>query len=282
METFLSSLYESVIDIDLLQEACHDESDDDGEQDDIAHHTRHRTHRILVHMAETPDNNTYKGAETAENGKHRRLQKIDALPQRRDDDTEERGYCRGQKNRDEDIGRLLGTITGTECQDGSRDNGEPRGVQHKEHDHRIRGRILLRIQLLHLLHSLEPRRRGCIVQTEHVTGYVHKDRAHDGMPFGDVREELGKDRTQYLCQHVDSAGFLSDFHDTQPQGQNTGKTERCLKSRLRGVKGGVHNLLKDSGVAHQQLHNGKKKGDDEKGYPNIIQYHSGCKGTELL
>ena len=75
----------------------------------------------LVAMA-TDD--AYEGAHSQQSSEQYRLQDVDALPERSDDDSGKRSHERSHQNRDEDIRRLGCSIGGTEGEDGGRDDGE--------------------------------------------------------------------------------------------------------------------------------------------------------------
>ena len=102
------------------------------------------------------------------------------------------------------------------------------------------------------------------------------------MVLGDVREKTREDRAEHARQQVDSAGLFAYTHDAEPKGKHTRKAKGGLKRCLRCIKSGVNYLLEDSGVAHQELRYGKDERNDEKSYPNVIQYHIACKGTAFI
>lgn len=150
--------------------------------------------------------------ETEQHG----LQEIDALPKSRDDDARYGGHGGGQQDRDEHVGRLRRPIRGAESQYRGGNDRKPAGVEHQEHDHRVGGGILFRVQLLHLLHGLQAGGGGGVVQSQHVGGYVHENAAHGRMVAGNVREQLGEKRAKAAGQYVDHARAFAYLHDTQP------------------------------------------------------------------
>ena len=144
------------------------------------------------------------------------MEEVDALVKAHDDDTHQRGGEGGKKNGHKHIGRLSSTELGTIDQDADRDDGESRGVEHEEHNHRIGGSLVepchflrrpsmllsqcfisLLVQFLHTLHRLESQRGGCIVQTQHVGSNVHKDMSCGWMSLGNGWEKTCKERAEH-------------------------------------------------------------------------------------
>ena len=269
-KTFLRSLDESIIYIHFLPEACQDEAEDDAEQNHVRSHGGDRVHRVLVHLSESPDDNAHKGAHSDERAQEDGLEDVDALPERRDDDAGERCHKGSQEDRDEDIRWLGGTIRGSEGEDGGRDDGETGGVQDQEHNHRVRCRILLGVEFLHLLHRLQSCRSRCIVKSEHVGGDVHENATHHRVVLRDVGEEFGEDRAERTSQHIHYSRFLSNLHDAEPEGEHARESERNLEGILRRVEGGIHYLLEDGCISHCQSDECEDERNYEEGYPNVI------------
>ena len=56
------------------------------------------------------------------------------------------------------------------------------------------------------------------------------------MPFGNVRKQAAEYRTQKAGECIDQSAVLSDFHDTEPEGQYSGQSQRYLESGFRRVE----------------------------------------------
>ena len=95
------------------------------------------------------------------------------------------------------------------------------------------------------------------------------------MTLGDIREETGEDRTEQTGEPVNQPSLLTYLHDTQPEGEDACEPKGNLKSSLRRREGGIHHRRKHLIIAHHyQFDKGNDKGDEEKRYPNIIEYHT--------
>ncbi len=90
------------------------------------------------------------------------------------------------------------------------------------------------------------------------------------MILGNVGKELGENRTEHACEDIHHTRFLTYFHDSQPQGKHAGESQGSLKGSLGSIKRGVHDLLKDGGIAHAELYKAKDKGNEKKCNPNVI------------
>ena len=123
-KTFLRSLDKCIIYIYFLPETRQDEAEDDAQENHVRSQGGNRVHRILVHLSESPNDDAYEGAHSQQSSEQYRLQDVDALPERSDDDSGKRSHERSHQDRDEDIRRLGCSIGGTEGKDGGRDDGE--------------------------------------------------------------------------------------------------------------------------------------------------------------
>ena len=194
--------------------------------------------------------------------------------ERGDDDTCQRREERGQQDGDEHVGGLCCSHLSTIDEDGDGDERQSAGVEHEEHDHRVAGGVLLRVQLLQLFHSLQAHRGGGIVQAQHVGREVHEDGSCDGMPLRYLRKQTREDGTQPSSQHIDHSAALANLHNAQPECQHTGQAQRDLEGRLRLGEGSVHHSGKHFDVAQEyQLHQRNDEGHQEKRNPDIIQHH---------
>ncbi len=229
-EAVLGTIDESVIYIDSLGESCYDEGHDDAEEDEVAGQVGHCGHGVFVHLPETPDDNAYERHQGEQRNEQHRVKKIDVLPKAGDDDSGQGGHGGGQENGDEYVGGYSGAHGGTDAQDGSGNDGESGGVEHQEHYHGVGGGVFLLVELLHLLHGLEPCGGGSVVEPEHVARYVHEDTPHDRMVLGQLGEELGEDGAQQPREEVYGAGAFANLHNAEPQCQYTGEADGYLKS----------------------------------------------------
>ena len=189
----LGTLDEGVVDVDLLTHTGEDEADDDGHQQNVGNGGAHAVHHLAFQLRETPDDAGYQGTGAAERQQQCAVEEVDALVERRDDDACQRREERGQQDGDEDVGGLGGAHLCAVDEDADGDDGQAAGVQYEEHNHGVRRRVLLRVQLLHLLHGLQAEGRGSIVEAQHVGRNVHEDTARDGMSLRNLREEPCED-----------------------------------------------------------------------------------------
>ena len=222
-------------------------------------------------MSEAPDDGRHEQRSTSQRQQHRAVQQVDLLVEACDDDTRQCREEGGQQDGDEDIRRLCCSELGAIYHYRNRYQRQSAGVQHQEHDHRVRGRILLRVQLLQLFHRLQAQRRCGIVQAQHVGSDVHEDGARHRVTLGDIREQFHEDGAQQSCQHVDDTALLADLHDTEPERQHTRQAQRYLKGRLRRRERRIHHSREHLEVSQKhQFHQRNHECDDEKCNPNVI------------
>ena len=215
----LGSLDESVVDVDPLTHGGHDETGDNAHQQDVGCGSAHTVHHVGRQLREAPYDAGHQQTGTTEGEQHDAVEQVDALVERRDDNTGQRREERGQEDGDEYVGRLGRSHLCAIDHDADRNEREARRVEHEEHNHGVGGRVLLGVQLLHLLHGLQSERSSGIVEAEHVGGYVHEDAARDGMALGYVGKQTGEDGRQQAGQHIDHSALLADSHHAEPQRQ---------------------------------------------------------------
>ena len=163
---------------------------------------------------------------------------------------------------------------GTVDHDAHGDDGEARGVEHKEHDHGVAGAVLLVVERLQALHGFQAEGRGGVVEAEHVGADVHENVADDGMPLGDAGEEAAEHGTEHAGHGVDYAALFANLHDAEPKRQHAREAERNLEGRARGVERGVDDGGEDLDVAEEnEFDHGHEEGHEEEGYPDVIEYH---------
>ena len=91
------------------------------------------------------------------------------------------------------------------------------------------------------------------------------------MPFGNVRKQAAEYRTQKAGECIDQSAVLSDFHDTEPEGQYSGQSQRYLESGFRRVESWVHDSCKYLRITQKNyFYQGDNEGDNEECYPDII------------
>src|SRR3712207_3148614 len=269
-EAFLGSFDESVVHVYPFPHARKYENNDNTQQYHVAGKARHGTHGVLIHLSEAPNEQSHEADDSAQKGQQGRLEQVGTLPQQCKHNAGEGGYRRGKQDGNEHIGRHGGAIGRTEGENGGGNDGQSARVEHEKHYHRVGGRVLLGIEFLQLGHGFQSRRRGGIVESEHVRRYVHEHAAHGGMVLGYLREESCEDRAQQSGQSVDRTGLLSYLHDTQPQRQDARQAQGSLEGCLRGIERRSHYLLEDGRVAHQQSDDRKHESNNEKRYPNVV------------
>ena len=102
--------------------------------------------------------------------KYGAVEQIDVLGDADGNHSHKGGDGRSDQYRDEYIGGLRGAHLCPVHHDADRNQYQPGSVQHQKHDHRVGGRVLLRVQFLQLLHRFQPHGSGGIVQPQHVGG----------------------------------------------------------------------------------------------------------------
>ena len=180
---------------------------------------------------------------------------------------------RGDEDRNEDIGGLCCSGNGSVSHHAHGDNGQSAGVEHEEHDHGIRGRVLLPVEFLQALHCLEAQRRSGIVEAQHVRAEVHKDVAEDGMPSRYLRKEAHHERRQPAGQDVHQSALLPYLHYAHPEREHARQPEGNLEGSLGIVESAVHNGGEDVGVSQQELHSSNEESDGKEANPNVVQDH---------
>ena len=163
-ETILSPLDEGIVDVHFLPHTSQDEGDDDQHQQDICCRGADTVHQHGVHLPEAPDDCGYDQCRSAQSQQQRTVQQVDLLEQAGDDDACQGREERGQQDGNEYVRRLCRSHLRAVHKDGDGDQRQARGIQHEEHDHWVRRRVLLRVQFLQLLHGFQTERGGGIVQ----------------------------------------------------------------------------------------------------------------------
>ena len=271
----LCALDERVVHVHLLAHTSQDEHHDDEHQQNVGHRRAHDVHLCLVHSREAPDDGGNGERQAAQREQHSAVEQVDALIERRDDDAGDGRTERSEQDRHEDVRRLRCAELRTIHHDAHRYERQTRRVEHEEHNHRVRRRVLLRVQLLQLLHSLQSERRCGVVEAEHVGSHIHKDAARDGMSFRNVGEQTREHGREHASQHVHHPTLLAYLHYAEPQREHAGESERNLERRARGVERRVHNCGEHFRIAHEHKpHKGYTEGNEEERNPDIVEYHS--------
>ena len=79
---------------------------------------------------------------------------------------------------------------------------------------------------------------------------------------------------QYTGKKVDDTAFFANFHNAQPQGEHTGQSQGNLECRFRRTERAIDDFGEYFYVAQKdQTEQSDGKGYQEKGYPNIVEYH---------
>ena len=101
------------------------------------------------------------------------------------------------------------------------------------------------------------------------------------MAFRHFGKEAFEERPEQSCHKLDHSAAFADLHHPHPEGKYPGEADRNLKSRLGRFESGVHDGRKHVEVAEkQQAEGGNHESDEEKGDPNIIEYHGENKSLE--
>ena len=69
------------------------------------------------------------------------------------------------------------------------------------------------------------------------------------MLFRYAREELAENRCPQPGKRLDDSPLFANLHNTQPERQDTGQSERYLESGLGRRKRGIDNLCEDSRIS---------------------------------
>ena len=167
------------------------------------------------------------------------------------------------------------------CHDGSRDDGQSAGTKYDEHDHGVAGLGFICVERLKFAHCFEPHRCGGIVEPEHVGGEIHEHGAIDRVVVGYLGENAAEERCDTTREGVDYATLLSDIKNTHPEGEHTSKSDGDFKTILGRGESGVEYLGEDIRLPKgKKLYAAHDDREENKPYPNVVEYHIGCKGTE--
>ena len=91
------------------------------------------------------------------------------------------------------------------------------------------------------------------------------------MSFRYIRKQPAEYRTQETCQSINQSAVLSDFHDTQPEGQYSRKSQLDFESCLWRIECRVHDSRKYLRISQENyFYKGDNKGDDKESYPDVI------------
>ena len=137
-------------------------------------------------------------------------------------------------------------------------------------------RIIARTGLalsMELSHGLEPQGGRGVVQTQHVGGHVHDDRAHRRMTLGNTRKQPTQQWAEGLGQQVDGPTLLPQLHDPQPEAHDTGQPQGDLEARLGHVEGrGDHRRPDFVFTLQQPAAHGHKEGHEEEAAPDLVEH----------
>ena len=91
------------------------------------------------------------------------------------------------------------------------------------------------------------------------------------MSFRYIRKQSAEYRTQETCQSINQSAVLSDLHDTEPEGQYSGQSQRYFESGFRRIECRVHDSRKYLRISQENyFYKGDNKGDDKESYPDVI------------
>ena len=273
LEAALRTFHEGLIDIYLLTDTCPDEGDNDGEEDDVGHHSAPEVHRLAIDLHTEPHHAAHDNADAEHEGHDGAVEEVDALVDAGDNHAAKGGDGCSDEDRTEHIGGLCRTHLCPIDHHADGNDGQAAGVEHQEHDHGIRGRVLLLVQLLQALHRFEAQGRRSIVEAQHVRAEVHEDVAEHGMSGGNLREEPHHEGREPACQHVDQSTPLAYLHNAHPEREHARQSERNLEGSLGIVESTVHNGREDVRVTQHKLHRSNQKSDGKEANPNVVQDH---------
>ncbi|MNZ96010.1 hypothetical protein D3C78_1151860 [compost metagenome] len=208
-------------------------------------------------------------------GQHHRVPQAQALHQRYREQAGQGRGAGGQENRQEHQGRVGRPLLRAVHEDGHRQQGQRRGIQHQEENLRVARRVLARVELLKRLHRLEADGGGGVVQAQAVGGEVEGDQADGRVTGRYFRHQPAEQRPQQPRQRIHQAGLLGDAQEAEPERQGAEQQDHHFDRQLgHGEQafhhGGEHRRLAADQPARQRRH----CGDHEEAQPQAVEHDS--------
>lgn len=142
------------------------------------------------------------------------------------DDGGDGGAGGGEDGGENDLVGVLHTGGGEVIDRGHGDQGKGGGVECQEGDHGVAGGLLVRIELLQVVHGFEAERGGAVAEAEHVRSEVHDHGAEGGVPGGDLGEEAAHERVEEMGDGSEETGLFHEAHGAEPKHHHAGQRQR--------------------------------------------------------
>ena len=123
----------------------------------------------------------------------------------------------GEDGGEDDLVGVFDAGSGEVVDGGHGDQGEGGGVEREERDHGVAGGLLVRIELLEVVHGFEAERGGAVAEAEHVGGEVHDHGAEGGVAGGNFGEEAAHEGVEEMGDGGEEAGLFHEAHGAEPE-----------------------------------------------------------------
>ncbi len=133
------------------------------------------------------------------------------------DDGGDGGAGCGEDGGEDNFVGVLDAGGGEVVDGGHGDQGESGGIEGEESDHGIAGGLLVRIQLLQVVHGFEAERGGAVAEAEHVGGEVHDHGAEGGVAGWDLGEEAAHEGVEEMGDGGEEPGLFHEAHGAEPE-----------------------------------------------------------------
>jgi hypothetical protein len=133
------------------------------------------------------------------------------------DDGGDGGAGGGEDGGEDDLVGVLDASGGQVVDGGHGDQGKGGGVEGQEGDHGVAGGLLVRIELLQVVHGFEAERGGAVAEAEHVRRKVHDHGAEGGVTGGDLWEEAAHEGVEQMGDGSEEPGLFHEAHGAEPE-----------------------------------------------------------------
>ena len=192
------------------------------------------------------------------------------------DDGGDGGAGGGEDGGEDDFVGVLHSGGGEVVDGGHGDQGEGGGVESEERDHGVAGGLLVRIELLEVVHGFEAERGGAVAEAEHVGGEVHDHGAEGGVTGGDLGEEAAHEGVEEMGDGGEEAGLFHQAHGAEPEHHHAREGQCDAHDGGFGhIEGGGDDSVFTGEVAEEA---GDEDAAEDDSGPDVVQHGREIKG----
>ena len=264
VKTVLGTFDEAFVDGNALPGTCDKKGDQDAEQHQIAQQRGQGRDRGRAHRSQQRHETAQQQRRAAQPRQHHGVMQPQPLHECNSQQPGQ-GRCRGrQQDRQEHQCRVGGALLGPVHEDGHRQQGQRRGIQHQEQDLCVAGGFGFGIQRLQRVHRPQADRCGGVVQSQGIGSEVQRDQAQCRMPGRHFRHQAPEQRSQQTRQAGHQTGGFGNAQKTHPERQRAKQQQHQLDRQVRHVEQAGDQAGEHPWVAQDQPLKQRGSGRDQK------------------